>query len=115
MNLPQLDPTWTVGLLTMDPGDVLSPDGRAHPLDAHTPITWAPAPAASLTSDPSASGASSTPVPRTLLNPLGLAPGSGILSPASLLPSLPAHLGARVAVGVVAIILVAIVAWRLTT
>ena len=106
LSLPQLDPTWTVGLLTLDGEDVLSADGRAHALNALTPVGWTASPAASATNGPSASAAASTTTPAinaglpSVLNPMNL---------------LPAHIGARVAVGVVAIILVAIVAWRLTT
>ncbi len=106
MNFPQLDPTWTTGLLTMDPGDVLSPDGRAHPLGALTPVGWSTTSPSSPTDAPSSTAGPSTPVSDASLHL------PSVLNPMSLLP---AHLGARLAVGVIAIIILAIAAWRLTT
>jgi hypothetical protein len=102
--MPQLDPTWEVGLLSSDFGNVYTPDGREHPVLGITPVGQTVA-------TPSISA---TTAPAQTAN-VGLGPFSSI-NPFSGIGSLLTdhHIGARVIVGIVGIGLVFIVALRLT-
>lgn len=95
-----LPPSFTTALHSLDFGDVTSPDGRAHPLTALTPITIGPR---SITDDQqqlvSDSGA-----------PVQEASFPHIPNPFSL----PPHFGIRTIVVVIAIVLILIVGLRLT-
>lgn len=100
--LNRLGPVSDTALHSLDFGEVLSPDGRAHPLDALTPITVYTAPAAGPTAPVSGTTGPGNASGTTLA-------GFGLPS----LPSFPSHFGARFVVGVVGVGLVLIVAWRL--
>lgn len=86
---PPYDPLNFTALESLDFGEVYTPDGRAHPFDANTPVN------VSYVSSPGGPGGA-TPL-------------------TALFPSLavPQHFGARLAVGVLAIGVLLIVAFRL--
>lgn len=83
-NLPAINPLDTTAMHFFDAGDVQSDDGRSHPVTAMTPVSLIPG----------------TPS----LLPVSLPSPSGLI---------PKHLGARLAVGVLAIGILLIVAFRL--
>ncbi len=104
----QYDETFFVALHSLDLGDIHSPDGRAHPLTAMTPV--------SVVEHASDAGAGTVEIAPTVL-PAGTATGPSFMpSLPSLNPKdwIPQHFGARLAVGVVAVGLLLIVAWRLS-
>jgi hypothetical protein len=125
MGIPFVDPTTTTNLESLDFGEILSMDGRAHPLDANTPIKLLPSLSSfSSTADASdpvtkppqqggvpnpGSGPLSTPVDGTGL--VAMNPVTGAVS--SLGPK-TSHGWARLAVAVVGIIIIAIVLVKLT-
>ena len=106
-----LNPLDLTSMHWFDLGEVESPDGRSHPLNAFTPISFAPsAPPDSLDEKPK------TPdyqIP--IVTPMGTYNiSSGVADKVSgLIPSLPSHFGARLAVAVLAIGILLIVAFRL--
>jgi hypothetical protein len=99
----QFDPTFYTALHSLDFGSVQSPDGRDHYLDANTPVSVVAAPIPDVVS-----AASVIPSPYDVT---GVTSGSSFLSPLFSAK----HIGARVAVGVLAIGLLLVVAFRLTT
>jgi hypothetical protein len=92
-NIPQVNPLHTTAMHFFDLGDVESPDGRAHPVTATTPVSLV------ASTQPTASTQDATMQSASFAS--------------SLLPSMPKHFGARVAVGVLAIGILLIVAFRL--
>lgn len=95
-----------VNLQSLDLGDIHSPDGRAHPLTALTPVVVTEsAPVVDVHPTTVSGGASTGPS----YTPAGLSL-PGVLSPSSWLPE---HAGARLAVGLLALGLLLIVAARL--
>lgn len=96
------DPLHLTALHSLDFGSVYSADGREHPVTAFTPV-FQMEDSGAVSSDvqpplPS-SGSSTTPVNYW---------------PDWLTPKVPEHIGARVIVGIIAIGLIFIVAFRLT-
>ena len=81
----QLDPTQYYALQTLDMGNVLSPDGRAHPFDGSTPVVATAIPA-------------SFPIP-SALNPFSSW-------------HWPPNFGARVAIGIIAVLILVLVVAR---
>lgn len=90
LNWPALD--------SLDMGSLISPDGRDTPLLPSQPIV----PLAASSSASSTTDASSAPASTT--SPVSLG---------SLLPSVPDHFGARLAVGAIAVVVILIVVWRI--
>lgn len=89
-----LDVRQWIGLESIDFSDMLSPDGRAHPLTANTPVSvTSPLGTVALHTDANIS---------SVANPL-----------AGLLPKLPAHALARTVVIVLAIGVLLLAVWRL--
>lgn len=82
------------GLQSLDLGSAISPDGRDNPLVPYMPvILGAPASSSDATTTDTSSSTSTASLPG--------------------LPSLPQHFGARLAVGVIAIIVIGVVLWRI--
>lgn len=99
-----LDPTWTVGLMSSDLGNVYSSDGREHPVLGLTPVYPATLPTAPASID---TGTQPSTVSNASFGVGDLwATITGFFS--------ARHVGARVVVAVVGIGLVFIVALRLT-
>lgn len=120
-----IDPTQWVGLASADFGDVFSADGRAHPVTALTPLSLISKGfddgAQPAQTDPSQgtdpmTGASTAAGIGAALPPVSGVAGSIDLNPLHHLGpfSVPAHFGARFVIGVIAVGLVLIVAFRLT-
>lgn len=99
-----IDPLSTTALLSLDLGSVYSADGRETPVTAFTPVVTA------------AQAIASTPVGNPSSGAAGTSGGAPVTQ-ASLslpgLPSLPANLGSRLAVGTLAVLLIALAVWRL--
>lgn len=91
-----LDPLHTTALESLDFGDVLSPDGRAHPVTANTTVYPV---------DPGVTQQPTTPAS----NPVGTV-GSWAISQLFT----DNHIGARAVVGILAIGILLIVVFRLT-
>ncbi len=96
LNLPPVNPLDTTAMHFFDLGDVESPDGRAHPLTALTPVSL-------VSSDPVGAVGVGQQIANAVTGKASDAV-SGII---------PKHFGARVAVGVLAIGILLIVAFRL--
>lgn len=98
-----------VNLHSLDLGDINSPDGRAHPLTAMTPVVAMPC------STCDGSWLSNSNAPAQFVDNANTHASSGFTNPFNFsLPSLPSHFGARMAIGVLALGLLLIVAFRLT-
>jgi len=104
-NVPKFDPTFYTALHSLDFGSVQSPDGRDHYLDANTPVSVVAAPIPDIVS----AGSIIPPVGSLLPDPYAV---TGVTKGAPFL-NVP-HLGARVAVGVLAVGLLLVVAFRIT-
>lgn len=103
LNLPTLDPTHFTALHSLDVDAIQTADGRDHQLDAHTPVhfSWV------LDSVPDTSGVTPTPAASTAL------PTSSQHWWDSLLPDVPQHLGARVVVVIVGLLVLAVAVFKL--
>jgi hypothetical protein len=118
-----LDPTQFTALHSLTLGDVLSPDGRAHPLDAHTPVVFTQVPATIVPGDARSTGpvapvgGQDPRVPYIGMPGDGAQPGAVDTSPSAAMAALggllPKHFGARFVVAFIAAIIVIIVAARL--
>lgn len=105
-----LNPLDLTSMHWFDLGEIESPDGRSHPLNAFTPISFAPsAPPDSLDEKPKPDYQIPIVTPMGTYNvPSGVAD-----KVTGLIPSMPKHFGARLAVAVLAIGILLIVAFRL--
>lgn len=104
-----IDPLHLTALHSLDFGSVYSADGREHPITAFTPV-FQMEDSGAVSSDvqpPLPSSGSSTTTPGGTLTPVNYWPDW-------LTPKVPEHIGARVIVGIIAIGLIFIVAFRLT-
>lgn len=101
-----LDPTHYTALQSLDFGNVLSLDGRAHPFDAMTPVSVDNVPATVVPAGTNTGPVVSLPADGTPSN----VPSVSMADIASGL--LPKHIGARLAVGFLAVAILIIVAIR---
>lgn len=120
-----LDPTHFTALQSLDFGDILSPDGRAHPVTAFTPLSFAsaisatpdaqsvPVPASGVGGSQSNTTTAATPVVTNVsfsaadaLRLLGLLPNA---------TGTTGTIGPRLVVGVIAIGLILIAAWHFSS
>jgi hypothetical protein len=101
-NPPVFDPTFYTALHSLDFGSVQSPDGRDHYLDANTPVSVVNSPIPDVVDAGNIIPSLKIPSP---FDVTGVKPNTSFI---------PAHFGARAAVGVLAIGLLIVVAFRLT-
>lgn len=112
---PNLDPVQNLAIHSWDLGSLYSPDGREHPATAHSLPFLASLYEAPLTSQHSSSDIPSDVSSKSPAIGPNMADVTASASLASIpsLPKMPSHLGARVVVGIVGLIILAIVVARL--